>query len=79
MSIEIANTIRAQINAIDKRALWAYGAEDFTSIDADSYQSKYFNQNFGLAWLAPKRWPDTVAALRLSSMASGIKAAFLSF
>ena len=44
MSIEVANTIRAQINATDKAALWAYGAEQFTAIDADSYQSKYFNE-----------------------------------
>ena len=48
MSIEIAETIRDQIKTIDKRALWAYGAEDFTSIDAGSYQSPYFTKT--LVW-----------------------------
>ena len=42
MSIEVANTIRAQINATDKAALWAYGAEQFTAIDDGQLPIKIF-------------------------------------
>ena len=49
MSIEVAlmNTIRAQINATDKAALWAYGAEQFTAIDARQLPIKILGRSAG--------------------------------